>query len=120
MTQRLSKADRLRLLPDLGNTGWGAVPDRDAIRKILKFGNFSEAWGFMSRAALVAEKMGHHPEWTNVYNVVDIILTTHHCDGLSQLDIDLARAIDRLAPGATVQRDQTEPVECLCKLHAGG
>jgi 4a-hydroxytetrahydrobiopterin dehydratase len=76
----------------------------------------------MSRAALVAEKMNHHPEWTNVYNVVDVTLTTHACDGLSQLDIDLARRLDRLAGTAEVQANQDEPVECLCKLHhaAGG
>ena len=56
--------------------------DRDALRKIWKFKSFSEAWGFMSRAALFAEKLNHHPEWSNVYNVVDVTLTTHDCDGL--------------------------------------
>lgn len=120
MTERLNETERNALLPPLGETGWGALPDRDAIRKVLKFRNFSEAWGFMARAALVAEKMDHHPEWTNVYNVVDITLTTHHCDGLSILDIELARALDRLSEGATVQRNHSEPVECLCKLHAAG
>lgn len=118
MTGRLDENQRQSLLPALGKTGWGGVPDRDGIRKILKFGSFSEAWGFMSRIALVAEKMGHHPEWSNVYNVVDITLTTHHCDGLSMQDIELARAIDKLAGAATVQKDHSEPVECLCKLHA--
>lgn len=120
MTERLTETERNALLPALGETGWGGLPDRDAIRKILKFKNFSEAWGFMARAALVAEKMDHHPEWTNIYNVVDITLTTHHCDGLSSLDIGLARALDKLATGAEVQRDHSEPVECLCKLHAAG
>ena len=118
MTERLSEDARNTLLPSLGETGWGGIPDRDAIRKIWKFKSFSEAWGFMSRAALIAEKMNHHPEWSNVYNVVDVTLTTHSCDGLSQLDVDLAKRMDKLAgPGAEVQRDHSEPVECLCKLH---
>jgi len=120
MTDRLDPAARADLLPALGATGWGALPERDAIRKIWKFRSFSEAWGFMSRAALAAEKMNHHPEWTNVYNVVDVTLTTHACDGLSQLDIDLARRLDKLAGAAEVQANQAEPVECLCKLHHPG
>jgi 4a-hydroxytetrahydrobiopterin dehydratase len=121
MTDRLTETERTRDLPALGETGWGANPDRDAIRKIWKFGSFSGAWGYMSRAALIAEKMNHHPEWTNVYNVVDVTLTTHSCDGLSALDGELARRMDRLAgEGVEVQRDHSEPVECLCKLHAPG
>jgi 4a-hydroxytetrahydrobiopterin dehydratase len=118
MIEKLDETARNEALPALGAGGWGALPERDAIRKIWKFRSFSEAWGFMSRAALVAEKMNHHPEWTNVYNVVDVTLTTHACDGLSQLDIDLARRLDKLAgDGPEVQRDHSEPVECLCKLH---
>jgi 4a-hydroxytetrahydrobiopterin dehydratase len=117
MTDRLNEADRQRELPALGETGWGALPDRDAIRKIWKFRSFSEAWGFMSRAALAAEKLNHHPEWSNSYNIVDVTLTTHACDGLSALDLDLARRLDKLAGSAEVQRDHSEPVECLCKLH---
>lgn len=117
MTERLSKEDRETLLPRLGETGWGGVPDRDAIRKIWKFRSFSEAWGFMSRAALLAEKMNHHPEWTNVYNVVDVLLTTHAVDGLSRLDLDLAARLDKLAPEAEVQTDHSEPITCLCNLH---
>jgi 4a-hydroxytetrahydrobiopterin dehydratase len=123
MVERLDPDARERDLPALGAAGWGALPERDAIRKIWKFRSFSEAWGFMSRAALVAEKMNHHPEWTNIYNVVDVTLTTHACDGLSQLDLDLARRLDKLAGDAEVQANQAEPVECLCKLHhdrAGG
>lgn len=119
MTEKLSETDRARDLPPLGETGWGADPARDAIRKIWKFKTFSEAWGFMSRAALAAEKMNHHPEWSNVYNVVDVTLTTHSCDGLSPLDVDLARKLDALAGGAEVQRDHSEPVACLCKPHHG-
>lgn len=117
MTEKLAEADRARDLPALGAAGWGAVPDRDALRKIWKFRSFSEAWGFMSRVALAAEKLDHHPEWLNVYNVVDVTLTTHACGGLSRLDLELARRMDRLAGAAEVQRDHSEPVECLCTLH---
>jgi len=121
MTAPLTTAERQEHLPALGETGWGAIPERDAIRKIWKFRSFSEAWGFMSRAALAAEKANHHPEWSNVYNLVDVTLTTHSADGLSMLDIDLARRMDKLAGDAgEVQRDHSEPVECLCKLHHGG
>ncbi len=119
MAQLLNGADRSAALPALGEAGWGAVKGRDAIRKIWKFKSFSEAWGFMSRVALAAEKLNHHPEWSNVYNVVDVTLTTHDCDGLSPLDLDLARKMDALAGAASVVRDHSEPVECLCKLEAG-
>ncbi len=119
MTPALSDTDRVTALPPLGETGWGAVPDRDAIRKIWKFRNFSEAWGFMCRAALAAEKMNHHPEWSNTYNVVDVTLTTHDCHGLSLLDIKLAEKFDRLAgPEPEVQTDHSAPIECLCELRA--
>jgi 4a-hydroxytetrahydrobiopterin dehydratase len=116
MADLLSNDDRTVLLPALGETGWLAVQGRDAIRKVLKFRNFSEAWGFMSRAALAAEKLNHHPEWKNVYNTVDITLTTHDCHGLSRLDVDLAQAMDRFAAGAEVQRDHGEPVMSLCEI----
>jgi 4a-hydroxytetrahydrobiopterin dehydratase len=118
MADLLSDAQRQAALPALGETGWGAVTDRDALRKIWKFKSFSEAWGFMSRAALAAEKLNHHPEWSNVYNVVDVTLTTHDCDGLSSLDIELAKKMDACAGSATVVRDHSEPVECLCKIEA--
>ena len=78
--------------------GWIEVEDRDAIRKSYHFGNFAEAWGFLSRIALLAEKMDHHPEIFNVYNRVEIILSTHDADGVSQRDIRLAAAIDEIAP----------------------
>jgi 4a-hydroxytetrahydrobiopterin dehydratase len=118
MAERLAEAERTEALPALGETGWSAVEDRDAIRKIWKFRNFSEAWGFMCRAALAAEKLNHHPEWRNVYNVVDVTLSTHDCDGLSALDIELARRMDGLAGAATVQRDHGLPVESLCQIKA--
>ena len=118
MTALLTPAEREAELPALGASGWGGVAERDALRKIWKFRSFSEAWGFMSRAALAAEKLDHHPEWTNVYNVVDVTLTTHAAGGLTRRDLDLARRLDRLAgQGAEVQRDHSAPVECLCTLH---
>ena len=86
--------------------GWIEVEDRDAIRKTYHFGNFSEAWGFLSRIALLAEKMDHHPEIFNVYNRVEIILSTHDADGVSQRDIRLAAAIDEIAP----ERDRRPPL----------
>lgn len=118
MAELLSHDARNAELPGLGETGWGAVPDRDAIRKIWNFRNFSEAWGFMSRAALMADKLNHHPDWTNRYNVVDVTLTTHSAKGLTQLDLDLAKAMDKLAPDAEIERNHGEPVSCLCELHS--
>ena len=117
MTQLLPEADRMSQLPPLAETGWAAVPGRDAIRKVWKFGSFLDAWGFMSRAALLAEKANHHPDWTNRYNVVDVTLTTHSAKGLTRLDIDLARAMDRLAPDAEIERNHGEPISCLCERH---
>lgn len=118
MAAILSDEERSAALPALDQTGWRAVSGRDAIRKIWKFRSFSEAWGFMARAALAAEKLNHHPEWTNIYNTVDVTLTTHDCGGLSTLDLTLAQRMDRLAGDAEVQRDHSEPVTCLCELHA--
>ena len=118
MAELLDHAARNAELPALGATGWGAVADRDALRKIWKFKNFSEAWGFMTRAALAAEKLNHHPEWSNVYNVVDVILSTHDCHGLSQLDIDLAKRMDALAGNASVQTDHSLPAVSLCQIKA--
>lgn len=118
MADLLSEDARSTALPALGETGWMAVPGRDAIRKILKFKSFSEAWGFMSRAALKAEALNHHPEWRNVYNVVDVTLSTHDCHGLSALDITLARAMDQYAGAALVQHDHGEPILSLCEIRA--
>lgn len=121
MSEPLTPQARDDALPALADTGWRAAPDRDAIRKIWKFKSFSGAWGFMSRAALVAEKLNHHPEWSNSYNVVDVTLTTHDCDGLSALDIELARRMDRIAgDGVTVERDHSRPVACLCTPEGRG
>ncbi len=118
MAELLSEAGRNEHLPALGVNGWGAVPGRDALRKIMKFRNFSEAWGFMTRVALAAEKLNHHPEWSNTYNVVDVTLSTHDCGGISQLDIDLAHRIDALAASAIVQKDHSLPILSLCQINA--
>ena len=96
MVERLTGAARHTALRQVH--GWSEVEDRDAIRKSFHFSNFSEAWGFLSRIALVAEKMDHHPEIFNVYNRVEIILSTHDADGLSERDVQLAHIIDELAP----------------------
>ena len=118
MATLLTPAERETALPPLGDTGWQAVPDRDAIRKVMKFRNFSEAWAFMSRAALRAEALNHHPEWHNTYNVVDVTLSTHDCHGLSTLDITLAKAMDTYTGEATVQRDHGEAILSLCQIKA--
>ena len=76
--------------------GWREVSDRDAIKKTFRFADFNAAWAFMNRVALQAEKLDHHPEWFNVYGTVEITLSTHDCDGLSQRDIALAAFIDGL------------------------
>jgi 4a-hydroxytetrahydrobiopterin dehydratase len=95
MVDKLSAEARREALAEL--SGWRQVEGRDAIEKSFKFKSFNEAWGFMSRVALAAEKLNHHPEWFNVYNRVDILLSTHDCGGLSELDIKLAKQIDAYA-----------------------
>jgi 4a-hydroxytetrahydrobiopterin dehydratase len=77
--------------------GWSETPGRDAIAKRFIFKDFNAAFGFMTRAALIAEKMDHHPEWFNVYKTVDVTLSTHDAGGLTELDVKLAEAMDRLA-----------------------
>lgn len=77
--------------------GWTEVAGRDAIAKSFKFADFNEAWGFMARVALAAEKADHHPEWFNVYNRVDITLSTHDAGGLSDKDVALAKFIESAA-----------------------
>ena len=78
-------------------SGWTAVAGRDAIAKTFVFKDFNQAFGFMTRAALVAEKMDHHPEWFNVYKTVEVTLSTHDAGGVTELDIKLAEAMDRLS-----------------------
>ena len=80
-------------------SGWNEVAGRDAIAKKFVFRDFNEAFGFMTRAALVAEKMDHHPEWFNVYKTVEVTLSTHDAGGVTGLDIELASAMDKIAGG---------------------
>jgi len=84
------------LAPLLAN-GWSEVAGRDAISKTFRFGNFADAFGWMTKVALHAEKWDHHPEWSNVYKTVTVTLATHHVDGLTPLDIKLAAKMDALA-----------------------
>jgi 4a-hydroxytetrahydrobiopterin dehydratase len=95
MVERLDEAARAGLAAALPE--WKPAEGRDAIRREFRFRDFNEAWGFMARVALLAEAQDHHPEWSNVYNRVDILLTTHDAGGLSERDLRLARAIDGLA-----------------------
>ena len=95
MAQKLDNEARKSALAKLN--GWSDVSGRDAITKKFVFKNFNEAFGFMSRVALVAEKMDHHPEWSNVYKTVDVTLSTHDAGGLTELDIKLAEAMDKIA-----------------------
>jgi 4a-hydroxytetrahydrobiopterin dehydratase len=95
MVEKLTGEARAAALRGLA--GWSPTAGRDAIAKSFKFADFNEAWGFMSRVALAAEKMDHHPEWFNVYNRVEIVLSTHDAGGLSERDVRLAREIDHLA-----------------------
>jgi len=78
-------------------SGWSAAEGRDAIVKTFKFKDFNAAWGFMTRVALAAEKLDHHPEWFNVYNRVEVLLATHDVDGVSELDVTLAKIMDAAA-----------------------
>jgi 4a-hydroxytetrahydrobiopterin dehydratase len=95
MAQKLDAALRAAMPARL--PGWQLASGRDALQKTFKFKDFSEAFGFMSRAALVAEKMDHHPEWTNVWNRVEVTLATHSAGGLTELDLELAEAMDSIA-----------------------
>ena len=95
MPTKLDEAQRNALAARL--PGWKAAEGRDALQKTFKFADFSAAFGFMTRAALVAEKMDHHPEWSNVWNRVEVTLSTHSVGGLTDLDVRLAEAMDKLA-----------------------
>lgn len=94
---KLSTAERNSALASL--PGWHAVEGRDAIEKTYQFADFVAAFGFMTKAALVAERMDHHPEWFNVYKTVKVQLTTHDAGGVTQKDITLARAMESFAAG---------------------
>jgi 4a-hydroxytetrahydrobiopterin dehydratase len=97
MAAKLTPDARAAALARLG--GWKDVSGRDAIAKTFAFADFNAAFGFMTRAALVAEKMDHHPEWSNVYKTVQVTLSTHDAGGVTDLDIALADAMERIAGG---------------------
>ncbi len=94
MAEKLT--DRTALDP-LKSSGWQETEGRDAIAKTFEFANFRQAFGWMAQVALVAEKMDHHPEWSNVYKTVNVTLSTHDAGGLTELDLELARAMDKAA-----------------------
>ena len=95
MAERLSAEARKQALGGL--SGWSEAAGREAIGKTFTFKDFNEAFGFMARAALAAEKMDHHPEWKNVYKTVEVVLSTHDAGGVTSLDIDLAKAMNAIA-----------------------
>jgi 4a-hydroxytetrahydrobiopterin dehydratase len=90
---KIGAAEALKQLPD-----WSALAgERDAIQRTFRFADFNQAFGFMSRVALLADKLDHHPEWFNVYNRVEVTLATHDADGVTALDVEMARFMDRAA-----------------------
>ena len=95
MTVKLAGKARTQALSSIKS--WKKVRGRDAIQKRFRFADFNEAWGFMTRVAMAAEKADHHPEWSNVYNKVEIVLSTHDAGGLSEKDVALAKVIDSIA-----------------------
>ncbi len=95
MAERLSAEARNQALKGLA--GWADAPGREAIARTFTFKDFNEAFGFMARAALVAEKTDHHPEWRNVYKTVEVVLTTHDAGGVTARDIALAKAMNAIA-----------------------
>ena len=95
MAEKLTGSTRRSALAKLD--GWSEVEGRDAISKKFAFKDFNEAFGFMARVALIAEKLDHHPEWFNVYNRVEVTLATHDAGGVTERDVKLAEAMDRLA-----------------------
>lgn len=99
MVQKLDTAARAISLAELA--GWRDAEGQDAFVRNFNFKDFREAWGFMTCIALKAEQMNHHPEWSNVYNRVEITLTTHDCGGVSELDVELAEFINEAASAAT-------------------
>jgi 4a-hydroxytetrahydrobiopterin dehydratase len=94
MIQKLTSKERAAQIAKLH--GWQAVAERDAIQRKFEFADFNEAFGFMTRVAIKAQEMDHHPEWFNVYNKVEITLSTHEADGVTERDIELASFIDSI------------------------
>jgi 4a-hydroxytetrahydrobiopterin dehydratase len=94
---KIGAAPALETLSGEGYAGWSAVKGRDALAKTFKFEDFNTAFGWMTRIALAAEKLDHHPEWFNVYNRVEVVLATHDAEGVTELDLTLARLMEAAA-----------------------
>ena len=94
MSTKLTGTARAEAMTWCEGNGWSPLEDRDGMSKTFKFNNFAEAFGWMTRIAIIADKMNHHPEWSNVYNRVEVVLTTHDVDGLSELDLTLAQVME--------------------------
>lgn len=101
--QKMTRDEIREALAEL--EGWELMGEREAIRKTFRFKNFRTAWSFMEDAAIEADEMSHHPEWTNVYNRVDVILTTHDVGGVSETDLDLAAIMEEIAASPEIQTD---------------
>ena len=97
MAELLRGNDREAALKELARSGWSTESGRDAIRKVFRFGSFGDAISWMVRVSFHAEKMNHHPEWSNVYNRVEVSLTTHHAGGLTVKDVKLAGVMNTLS-----------------------
>ena len=94
MAVKLLNSDKKKVLSKLSKNDWSYLQERDAIKKNFEFANFVEAFAWMTKVAMFAEKINHHPEWLNVYKRVEVVLTTHDCGGLSELDIKMAEKLD--------------------------
>ena len=105
--QKLEKADRAQAMKTL--TGWKRTRGRDAIHKSFVFADFNAAFAWMTRVAMMAEKLDHHPEWSNVYKTVNVTLTTHDAGGLSDLDVKMARFMDKTAGAAGRVKARAKP-----------
>ena len=105
--QKLEKTARTRAMNTL--TGWKKTRGRDAIHKTFVFADFSAAFAWMARVAMMAERLDHHPEWSNVYKTVNVTLTTHDAGGLSDLDIKMARFMDKTAGTAGRVKARVKP-----------
>jgi len=111
---KLDDSERTEKLEPLLSAGWKMVEGRDAIEKKFQFKDFNQAFGFMTRIALKADKMDHHPEWFNVYNNVNITLSTHECQGLSNRDITLAKFIEEAAKWLSCYDDLLTAFSFFC------
>ena len=117
MTEKLSDTARKTVLDPLLEAGWTLLEDRDAISKTYKFEDFTEAFGWMTRAAMWAEKWNHHPEWSNVYNRVEVTLTTHDVDGLSSLDGNWRASSTRFEKAQVWRLRGPRRTPFLCRSH---